>query len=107
MEKEEMNAKHAYQLFMQDMQAQVDEANKAVDEKSALKATNLQNKADATGDLTDVTTTMLDDKKIKADTAATCATKASDFASRQQLRADEIVAIEEAVKILSSAAVSG
>jgi len=47
------------------------------------------------------------DKKYLADLTATCETKASDFESRQQLRADEIVAIEKAIEIISSGAVAG
>merc|ERR1719409_1556043 len=38
---------------------------------------------------------------------ATCEQKASDFESRQQLRAEEIAAVEKAIEILSSGAVSG
>merc|ERR1719160_1592708 len=50
---------------------------------------------------------MEDDKKYLEDLTATCEQKASDFESRQQLRAEEIVAIEKAIEILSSEAVSG
>jgi len=67
----------------------------------------LQAKADATGDLKDTTTTRDADAKYLADLTATCETKASDFESRQQLRADEIVAVEKAIEIISSGAVSG
>jgi len=42
-----------------------------------------------------------------ADLTATCGQKAGDFESRQQLRADEIVAIEKAIEIISSGAVAG
>merc|ERR1711879_350763 len=42
-----------------------------------------------------------------ADLTATCEEKASAFESRQQLRADEIVAIEKAVEIIGSNAVAG
>merc|ERR1740124_1437646 len=38
---------------------------------------------------------------------ATCEQKASDFESRQQLRAEEIEALEKAIEIISSGAVSG
>mmetsp|Transcript_18399 Transcript_18399/g.32949 ORF Transcript_18399/g.32949 Transcript_18399/m.32949 type:complete len:666 (+) Transcript_18399:59-2056(+) len=107
LQKEEMNAKHAFEMLMQDLNAQIDQGDKARTEKSSVKASTLQSKADATGDLTDTTTTKKEDSKIKAETAATCGTKASDFESRQQLRADEIVAIEKAIEILSSEAVSG
>merc|ERR1711879_862537 len=67
----------------------------------------LQAKADAEGDLKDTTTTRDADVKYLADLTATCEQKASDFESRQQLRADEIIAIEKAIEIISSNAVSG
>jgi hypothetical protein len=38
---------------------------------------------------------------------ATCTQKANDFEARQQLRAEEIEAIEKAIEIISSSAVSG
>merc|ERR1711865_399956 len=41
------------------------------------------------------------------DLNATCSQKASDFESRQRLRAEEIVAIEKAIEIISSGAVAG
>merc|ERR1719253_41231 len=50
---------------------------------------------------------MLADAKYLAELTATCEQKASDFESRQQLRADEIVAIEKAIEIISSGAVAG
>jgi hypothetical protein len=77
------------------------------DEKAESKAKKLQAKADAEGDLRDTTTTMEADKKYLADLTATCEQKASDFESRQQLRAEEIVAVEKAIEIISSGAVSG
>jgi len=60
-----------------------------------------------TGDLKDTTTTRDADSKYLADLTATCEQKASDFESRQQLRADEIVAVEKAIEIISSGAVAG
>jgi hypothetical protein len=107
LEKEEMNSKHAYDMLMQDLNAQIAQATTDRGEKAETKAKKLQAKADATGDLKDTTTTMLEDKKYLADLTATCETKASDFESRQQLRADEIVAIEKAIEIISSGAVAG
>merc|ERR1712216_926293 len=77
------------------------------DEKAESKAKKLQAKADASGDLKDTTTTKDADSKYLSDLTATCEQKASDFESRQQLRADEIVAIEKAIEIISSGAVAG
>jgi len=107
LEKEEMNSKHAYDMLMQDLNAQIAQATKDRDEKAESKATALQAKADAEGDLKDTTTTRDADVKYLADLKATCEEKAADFESRQQLRAEEIVAIEKAMEIISSGAVKG
>merc|ERR1712151_1321550 len=107
LEKEEMNSKHAYDMLMQDLKAQIAQATQDRDEKAETKAKKLQAKADALGDLKDTTTTRDADVKYLADLTATCEQKASDFESRQQLRADEIVAIEKAIEIISSGAVAG
>merc|ERR1719327_2640886 len=107
LEKEETTSKHAYDMLMQDLKAQIAQATQDRDEKAETKAKTLQHKADATGDLKDTTTTRDADVKYLTDLTATCEQKASDFESRQQLRADEIVAIEKAIEIISSGAVSG
>merc|ERR1712072_1421341 len=82
-------------------------ATSARTEKAEAKAKALQSSADAKGDLQDTTSTRDDDSKYLADLTATCEQKSSDFASRQQLRAEEIEAVEKAIEILSSGAVSG
>merc|ERR1719181_271748 len=86
LEKEEMNSKHAYDMLMQDLTAQIKQATQDRDEKAETKAATLQHKADAEGDLKDTTTTRDADSKYLADLTATCEQKASDFESRQQLR---------------------
>merc|ERR1719375_1327809 len=92
---------------MQDLKAQIGQATADRDSKAESKAKKLQAKADATGDLQDTTTSKAADEKYLGDLTATCEQKASDFESRQQLRADEIVAIEKAIEIISSGAVAG
>jgi len=107
LEKEEMNSKHAYDMLMQDLKAQIAQATQDRTEKAETKAKKLQAKADAEGDLVDTTTTRDADEKYLADLVATCEQKATDFESRQQLRAEELVAIEKAIEIISSGAVAG
>jgi len=107
LEKEEMNSKHAYDMLMQDLKAQIAEATSDRDEKAEAKAQALQSKADAESDLEDTTTTRDADQAYLNDLVATCEQKASDFEGRQQLRAEEIEAIEKAIEIISSGAVSG
>merc|ERR1719198_166598 len=106
-EKEEMNSKHAYDMLMQDLNAQIAQATQDRDEKAETKAKKLQAKADAEGDLKDTTTTLDSDVKYLADLTATCEQKASDFEARQQLRAEEIEAIEKAMEIIGSDRVAG
>jgi len=107
LEKEESNSRHAYDMLKQDLEAQIVNAKAALDEKTETKAKKLQAKAEAEGSLEDTTATRDDDAKYLEDLTATCAQKTSDFESRQQLRAEEIAAIEKAIEIISSAAVQG
>merc|ERR1712204_140420 len=107
LQKEEMNSRHAYDMLMQDLNAQVAQATQDRGAKAESKSKKLQAKADASGDLKDTISVKNADQKYLGDLSATCETKASDFESRQQLRADEIVAIEKAIEIISSGAVAG
>merc|ERR1719287_116342 len=107
LEKEEMNTKHNFDMLIQDLTAQKEQAIADRTEKSETKAKKLQAKADATASLQDTTTTMEADKKYLADTTATREQKAADFESRQQLRAEELEAIAKAIEIISSGAVAG
>merc|ERR1719181_2234506 len=75
LEKEESNARHAYEMLIQDLTAQIETATEDREAKAQEKASKLQ--------------------------------KAADFESRQQLRTDELAAIDKAIEILSSGAVSG
>jgi len=102
LENEERNSKQAYDLLMQDLKAQLTQAKADRDTKSEVKAKKLQAKATAEGDLKDTTIAMHADQKYLADLEATCAKKAADFEARQQLRAEEIQAIEKAIEIITT-----
>jgi len=107
LQKAETNSRHAFDMLMQDLTAQIEHNTQARSDKAAAKAKKLQAAADAKGDLVDTTATRDDDSKYLSDLTATCQQKASDFENRQQLRADELAAIEKAIEILGSGAVSG
>merc|ERR1719473_1832055 len=92
---------------MDDMDAQIGDSTARRNEKADEKAKKLEAKAEAEGTMADTIATRDDDAKYLADVTAQCEQKASDFASRQKLRADEIVALEKAIEILSSDSVSG
>lgn len=107
LEKEEMDSKHAYEMLMADLKTQIAEATEDRTEKAETKAKRLQQKADGEGDLTDTTTTRDDDAAYLSDLVGTCEQKGTDFVSRQELRAEELEAINKAIEIVSSGAVSG
>jgi hypothetical protein len=106
-EKAEMNTKHAFEMLVQDLSAQIAQAKTDRGEKTELKAKNLEMKAGSEGELVDTTTTRDEDEKYLSDLTAECEQKASDFESRQQLRAEEIQAISKAIEILNSQDVKG
>merc|ERR1712157_597155 len=97
-----MSSVQAFELLMQDLKSQIDEAKQDRTEKAEIQA-----KADAKGDLTETTETKEADTKYLDDLVATCEQKASDFESRQQLRTEELEAIAKAIEIISSGAVKG
>merc|ERR1719159_954522 len=107
LEEEETNAVHSFSMLSADLNNQLDAARSAESEKSQAKAKALQGAADSKGALQDTVTTRDDDSKYTADLTATCEQKSSDFANRQTLRAEEIEAIQKAIEIMSSGAVSG
>merc|ERR1719482_1545355 len=57
LEKEETNARQAFEMLSQDLKAQLEMATAARTEKSESKAKALENSANAKGDLQDATTT--------------------------------------------------
>merc|ERR1719453_2655449 len=92
---------------MQDLGDQEEFGKRQINQKSTIKAKKLQKKADAEGTLKDTTATRDDDLKYLEDLVATCQKKSGDFEKRQTLRTEEIAAIEKAIEIISSDAVSG
>merc|ERR1719240_2378780 len=107
LEREETQARQAYEMVSMDLKNQIDHATEARTEKAEEKAKALQGAADAKGDLEDTTATRDADTKYLSDLTATCEQKAAAFAERQTLRAEEIEAIQKAVEIIAGGAVSG
>merc|ERR1719407_220023 len=107
LEKEESNSRHAYEMLIQDLTAQIETATEDREAKAQEKASKLQKAAEEKGDLSDTTATRDSDSEYLEKLVATCSMKSSDFENRQQLRTDELAAIDKAIEILSSGAVSG
>merc|ERR1719428_2048241 len=100
LEREEANTRHAYEMVKSDLEGQIEQATQARDEKAETKAQKKQSKAEAEAELDDTTSTRDDDMKYLEDLTATCEQKSSDFESRQQLRGEELEAIEKAIEII-------
>jgi len=107
LEKEETNSKQAYDMLMQDLNAQLKEDNNDIEVSTETKAKKLEAKAKGEGDLGDTQDLMAEDTKYLQDLTATCEQKSTAFEARQQLRAEELEAIAKAIEIVSSGAVSG
>merc|ERR550537_156725 len=102
-----MNSQHAFDMLVQDLNAQITQATQDRDEKTGTRAKKLEAKAEAEAQLADTIASRDADQKYLDDLTALCAQKAADFESRQELRAGEIEAIEKAIEIISSSSVAG
>merc|ERR1719265_2613359 len=76
-------------------------------EKTGARAGRLQDAAAAKGDLEITEAGLAEDEKALADANAECTAKSEEFEKNQVIRAAEVKAIETAIEILSSDAVSG
>jgi prefoldin subunit 5 len=107
LEKEETESKQAYDMLMQDLKSQLSQDNADIETSTENKAKKLEAKAKGEGDMGDTTDQMNEDTKYLEDLTATCGEKSKAFEARQQLRAEELEAIEKAIEIVSSGAVAG
>lgn len=106
-EKEEMNSQHAHDMLVQDLTGSAEVANRDISEKSGLKLEKEGTSASLTKQLASTKEVKAEDEKTLSDTNVECREKSASFAEKQQLRAEEIEAIEKAIEILKSQAVSG
>jgi hypothetical protein len=94
-------------MSVQDLVGQIEGATQVRDRHVGNKAQLLQNAAEAKGDLSDTQASRAEDSKYLEELNAQCHQKSSDFEARQQLRSEELEAIQKAIEILSSGDVSG
>ena len=90
LEHKEMDAKQAYDMLIQDSNAQLGQPKADVWFESETKANKLQAKATAEGDVAFTTTSREEDQKYWNDLTATSELMGSEFEARQQLRAEEL-----------------
>jgi len=107
LQKEEMNQKHSFGMISQQLTDSIEAATKQLNKKSTLKEKKLRKKGECEGDKADASQAHAEDTKYLHDTKTECNAKAADFENRQTLRKEELVALNKAIEILSSGAVSG
>jgi len=107
LEKEEVDAKHTFQLLLQDLDDQTKQANTDRSDKISTKTGKMEADATAKGTLADVVQALDADKAYLKRVVTTCKARAVAFKSKQDLRTEEINAISKAIEIISSDAVSG
>merc|ERR1719218_315672 len=94
-------------MMIQDLTDESERATAERARKTRVKAQRQEDLATANGDLADTTATRDADKKYLSDMTAGCQQKSQDYELRQKLRAEELEAIDKAIEILGSQAVSG
>jgi len=105
--KEEMKAKNAYDMIMQVLTDNIENADHEIKKKTLLRAETEQAKAEAEADLAETTKERDEDQAYLDETIALCNQKKADFESRQQLRAEELETLKKAIEIISSEEVAG
>jgi len=106
-QKEEMNSKHAYDMVVQDLIDSIENSNQSIEEKTVTKARKEEKAAQNKKELAATIAMKKEDEKTLAEMEVECKEKGLSFEEKQQLRTEEIEAINQAIKILKSGDVSG
>merc|ERR1719311_1859051 len=107
LEKAEMNNQGNYDLLMQQLTDDLKRDKEVLADKQAMKATRLEDAAEAKADLEVTKKQLAEDEKALADLNTECAAKSQEYEQNQVVRAAELEAIKKAIEIISSDAVSG
>mmetsp|Transcript_116419 Transcript_116419/g.267263 ORF Transcript_116419/g.267263 Transcript_116419/m.267263 type:complete len:671 (+) Transcript_116419:195-2207(+) len=106
-EKEELNSKHHHEMVVDDLTKQIQNTEKSRSNKSDRAHDKKKRQSKAEAEKADSEATKAEDEAYLSDLTAECAQKSTDFAARQQLRAQELEAINQAINIMSSPEVAG
>merc|ERR1719199_278611 len=94
------NLKEKFEDELRDLEKE--EMNAEMNAKAKIKSEKEEAAAEAKGDLADTTSMQKEDSKYLSELGAQYTQKSADFESRQQLRAEELEAIQKAIEILAS-----
>jgi len=100
-QKEEMNSKHASDMVVEDLVDSLENAKKDLGEKTVQKENKAESKARTKKELNQAVNSKKEDESTLKDMKGECFEKNLSFEGKQQLRGEEIEAIQKAVEILS------
>jgi hypothetical protein len=100
-QKEEMNSKHAYDMKFADLKDSVENSNADISEKTVTKERKKEQQALDKKELGSTIAVKAEDESTLKDTETECKHKSLSFEEKQQLRTEEIEAIQQAVTILN------
>jgi len=100
--KAEITAEIGFQRLRATKEGEIEAATKSAEEKSAELADTNQKVAQAKEDIEDTKEALSADEKFLMDLKKRCSTAADDYAARSKTRQDEILAISEAINILTT-----
>merc|ERR1719217_644805 len=103
----EANAAHNFEMEMLHLGDSIENAKGDRNKKSETKAMLMTQVAENKSLLADTKTSLAEDEAYLADLLATFKAKTEQYEMNQQVRADEITALQKAVEIMSSGAVAG
>jgi regulator of replication initiation timing len=102
LEKNETAKQNTYEVLVASFNTSIAEAEKATTTKLQFKEKALAAKAAAEGSANEIKTVLKSDKTYLSDLRTECSMKATEFATRQSLRQQELEAIDKAGAIIAS-----
>eukprot|EP00747_Dinoflagellata_sp_TGD_P152639 gnl/TRDRNA2_/TRDRNA2_177327_c3_seq12.p1 gnl/TRDRNA2_/TRDRNA2_177327_c3~~gnl/TRDRNA2_/TRDRNA2_177327_c3_seq12.p1 ORF type:complete len:709 (-),score=278.12 gnl/TRDRNA2_/TRDRNA2_177327_c3_seq12:102-2228(-) len=106
-EKEEMNSVHAYNMVVMDLTDTIENTNKEIQSKVELKEAKQTKAGEDKKQLASTISTKKEDESTLSNMDTECKEKTLSFDEKNQLRAEEIEALNKAIEILSADDVSG
>merc|ERR1719324_1658889 len=102
LEKEEMETKHAYDLLALSLSDQIKVGEKEAAKKEKTLGEHKVANGEAKATLAAATADKKADEEYLADLKTQCTLKGEAFETRQQMRAEELEALEKAIEIIES-----
>merc|ERR1719199_780674 len=99
--KQEEAAQKSFDELKAAKEAEIQAATDSIEAKTERSGTLAVEIVTAKGDLEDSTAELSDAEKFQANLAVTCENKKKEWTERQKVRADELVAISEAISVLN------